>query len=331
MGGKTVSVIGAGAWGTALGFAAYRANNKVMLWNIDQESVDSINQTHKNPFLPGIDIPKDMSATADLAVAMQSDVLMMVVPAQVMAKVCQQMKEKKIPKNKVLILCSKGIEQGTLRLMSEIIHDVLPNNPVAVLSGPNFADEVARGEPAATTLACADEKLGMELLHVLGSPTFRTYYSDDIIGAQLGGSVKNVLAIACGISLGKGFGENTKVAIVTRGITELSRLCVAKGGKADTLLGLCGIGDMMLTCGTPKSRNMSLGKQLGEGKSLKEILAQGKTVEGVATAQSVSELAKKLGVDMPICEAVKHVLHDGAAIDMVIKGLMSRPLTAERV
>lgn len=326
-----VSIIGAGAWGTALGLAAHRAGNDVTLWSIDREAMDVINNTHQNPYLPDIAIPEDMKATSDLNQAIESDILLMVVTAQVMGKVCEQMKKAGLAADKRIVICCKGIEQGSLRLMSEVVADVLPENPIAVVSGPNFADEVARGDPSATTLACADEALGMELLEALGSPTFRTYYSDDIIGAQLGGAVKNVLAIACGISMGKGFGENTKVAIVTRGITELSRLCVAKGGKADTLLGLCGMGDMMLTCGTPKSRNMSLGKQLGEGKSLKDIMAQGKTVEGVATAQSVSDLAKKLKVDMPICEAVKQVLHDAAPIDAVIQGLMARPLTAERV
>lgn len=328
---KTISIIGAGAWGNALGFAAYRAGNKVTLWTIDAPAVESINSKHQNPFLPGIEIPSDMPATTDLAKALESEILFMVVPAQVMESVCKQMQEIGLPENKVLILCSKGIEQGSLRLMSEIIAEYFPKNPIAVVSGPNFADEVAKGNPSAATLACKDEKLGMELLEVLGSKTFRTYYSDDIIGAQIGGAVKNVLAIACGISEGLGFGENTKVALVTRGITETARLCVAKGGKRDTLLGLCGIGDMMLTCGSRKSRNMNLGYQLGQGTPLKEILAQGKTVEGYFSAESVAALAKKLNVDLPICAEVNRILHEGVSIEEAINDLLSRPLTVEKI
>lgn len=325
-----LSVIGAGAWGTALGLAARRAGNEVMLWSVDEEAMQEINTFHTTPYLPNIPIPKGLEATSDLSEAVAiADAFLMVVPAQVIGKVCEQMRELLVAKDKPLIICCKGIEQNTHRLMSEVITNHLLGSPIAVISGPNFADEIAKGFPAATTLACGDEALGMSLLESIGSSTFRTYYSPDIIGAQLGGAVKNVLAIACGIAVGKGFGENTKVAIVTRGINEISRLCEAKGGKIETLLGLSGMGDMMLTCGTPKSRNMSFGKQLGEGKSIDSILAQEKTVEGYATALSVFELGQKLGVEMPICEAVKTILYDRKPVDDVIEGLLSRPLTAE--
>ncbi len=328
---KKVSIIGAGAWGNALGFAAHRAENKVTLWTIDEKAVESINREHRNPFLPDIAIPHDMPATTDLKQALDADVLLLVVPAQVLVSVLEQMKHIGLSKEIPLVLCSKGIEQGTERLMSEIAQVYFPNNPIAIVSGPNFADEVAKGNPSAATLACHDTMIGMELVETLGSTTFRTYYADDVIGAQIGGAVKNVLAIACGISEGLGYGENTRVALVTRGITETARLCMAKGGHRDTLLGLCGIGDMMLTCGSRKSRNMNLGYQLGQGTSLKDILAQGKTVEGYYSAQSVAALAKTLKVDMPICYAVDQILHHGVSIEVAIKELLKRPLTVERV
>lgn len=328
---KKVSIIGAGAWGNALGFAAYRAGNKVTLWTIDEKAVSSMNQAHENPFLPGIDIPADMPATTDLKQALDADILLLVVPAQVLGSVLEQMQTIGLPETVPLIVCSKGVEQGSGRLMSEIVEQSFPKNPLAVISGPNFADEVAKGNPSAATLACHDTMVGMDLVKALGSQTFRTYYADDVIGAQIGGAVKNVLAIACGISEGMGYGENTRVALVTRGITETARLCVAKGGHRDTLMGLCGIGDMMLTCGSRKSRNMNLGYQLGQGTLLKEILAQGKTVEGYYSAESVAMLAEQLHVDMPICNAVNQILHHDVAIDDAIKQLLERPLTVEKV
>jgi glycerol-3-phosphate dehydrogenase (NAD(P)+) len=328
---KKVSVIGAGAWGTALGFAAYRAGNEVALWTVDKSAVSAMNNTHENPFLPEIQLPEDMVATDDLARACDADVLMMVVPAQVLSSVCNQMKDVGLTPGIPLVLCNKGIEQGSLKLMGEIIAETFSDNPIAVVSGPNFADEVARGEPAATTLACADEAIGKMLMETLGSQLFRTYYSPDIIGAQIGGAIKNVIAIACGISQGKGFGENSKVAIVSRGLIEMARLCKAKGGQSETLFGLCGIGDMMLTCGSTKSRNMSFGYQLGEGVSLDDLLAQGKTVEGVPSAKSVHMLAKKLGVSMPICEAIYQIVHEKADIDNTIRLLLQRPLTDELI
>lgn len=324
-----INVIGAGAWGTALGTAAHRAGNDVALWTIDKASVDAINTRNENPFLPNIPLSPELTATINLDDAIKADALMMVVPAQVLSSVCNNMKEIGIAEDLPLILCNKGIEQGSLKLMSEIVAETFPKNPIAVISGPNFADEVAKGEPAATTLACNDKVVGEKLMQMLGSKLFRTYYSNDIIGAQIGGAIKNVIAIACGISQGKGFGENTKVALVSRGIIEMTRLCKAKGGKTKTLLGLCGIGDMMLTCGTTKSRNMSFGFQLGEGSNLKEVLSQGKTVEGVPSAKSVYMLAKELNVDMPICEAVYKIIHENSDIDETIDWLLSRPLAKE--
>lgn len=324
-----VNVIGAGAWGTALGSAALRAGNNVTLWSTNTTTVNAINSKHINPCLSDIPLSQEITATSNLKEALAADALLLVVPAQVLSSVCGQMQQVGLAQKIPLILCNKGIEQGSLKLMSEVAHDYFPENPIAVLSGPNFADEVARGEPAATTLACGDKDIGTQLVELIGSRLFRPYYSQDIIGAQIGGSVKNVIAIACGIASGKGYGENTKVALVSRGIIEMTRLCIAKGGKPNTLLGLCGIGDMMLTCGTTKSRNMSFGYQLGEGAALDQLLSEGKTVEGVPTAKSVYMLAKKLRVEMPICEAVYRIIHENAAIDTTIEQLLSRPLTEE--
>lgn len=215
-------------------------------------------------------------------------------------------------------------------LMSEVVASVMPSNPIAVLSGPNFADEVARGLPAATTLACEDEAKVNELSFLCQSTIFRPYVTTDIIGAQVGGAVKNVLAIAAGITQGKHFGENAKAALITRGLAEIMRLCVAKGGRQETLMGLSGVGDIMLTCGSIKSRNMSLGFSLGQGTTLEDILSERKgVVEGVATAASVVELADSLGVDMPICQTVNDILYKHKDVDAAIRDLLHRPISKE--
>ena len=217
--------------------------------------------------------------------------------------------------------------------MSEVVGTILPNNPIAVLSGPNFADEAARGLPTATTIACADASLGERLLYAIGGKLFRPYYSDDIIGTQVGGAVKNVIAIACGIAVGHGLGENARAAIITRGMAEMTRLCIAKGGKPETLSGLSGIGDLLLTCSSEKSRNMSLGIAIGKLGRVAEDIPTGRrgVTEGVATAESVTELAQKLGISMPICAAVQHILYDKAPIREAISELLERPFTVENL
>lgn len=234
-----------------------------------------------------------------------------------------------IKKDTPIVICAKGVEQGTLSLMSDIVLEYFPNNPVAVLSGPNFADEIAKGLPACATLACSDKGAADKLIASLGSRLFRIYYSNDMIGAQIGGSIKNVIAIACGISIGMGLGQNASAALVTRGMAEIGRLCKRMGGRQETLLGLSGLGDIVLTCGSEKSRNMSLGIEIGKGGNVDEILAVHKTVEGVETSKSVSILAKKLGLEMPITNAIKAILHDHASVEETVKKLLERPFTAE--
>lgn len=324
---KKTGIIGAGSWGTALAVTSFTAGCEVLVWSRGAEAADSINNSNENSkYLPGIKLPKDIRATTKMADMAACDALLLVVPAQNLHDICNEMKSAAIGKNIPLVICCKGIEQGSLRLMSEVVADILPN-PIAILSGPNFAAEIAMGLPACATIACEDEKLGMQLTEMLGSPFFRTYFSPDIIGAQVGGAVKNVLAIACGIAIGKGLGENARAALVTRGMTEIIRLCLAKGGKMETLMGLSGIGDIMLTCGSRASRNMSLGLALGQGGTMAS--SKGKVTEGVATAQSVTELAAKLGVEMPIAKAVNDILYNGANIDSTVKNLLQRPLRVE--
>ncbi len=231
-----------------------------------------------------------------------------------------------------LIIATKGIERGSLALMSEVAAAILPRNPIAVLSGPNFAGEAARGLPTATTVACNDEELASQIVYGIGGKYFRPYHTDDIIGTQIGGAVKNVIAIACGIALGRGFGENARAAIITRGIVEMTRLCLFKGGRQETLMGLSGIGDLMLTCSSPTSRNMALGMELGRQEhSVKTILEsrQQRLAEGVSTADSVTELSRKIGISMPICTAIRDILYEEKNINDAIQILMERPFVTE--
>ncbi len=233
--------------------------------------------------------------------------------------------------NVPLVIASKGIERGSLMLMSEVVQSILPKNPIGIISGPNFADEAAKGLPTAATIASTHKPLLELLSYVIGGKLFRTYLSDDIIGTQVGGAVKNIIAIACGIAMGRGMGENARAAIITRGFAEIARLAVAKGGKHETLMGLCGMGDLILTAGSTKSRNTSFGIAIGQGKSKAEVLAsrgRGAT-EGVIAAESVVKLAKKLNISMPICEAVYYILYENAPIDQVINGLLERPFVNE--
>jgi glycerol-3-phosphate dehydrogenase (NAD(P)+) len=325
-----IGIIGAGAWGTALSVAAVKAGNEVFLWSRNIEVVNLINKFHENKiYLNGIKLTSSINATTHLEQILKCDVILIVVPAQQLRNIIMQIKEFNLPKNIPVILCCKGIEQESLKLTSEIANEYIAN-PVAILSGPNFADEVALGLPTGTSIACEDQDLGMKLVQILGSTVFRPYYIKDIIGAQIGGAVKNVLAIACGICEGKKLGQNAKATLVTRGIAEIGKLSIALGGDKQTLMFLCGIGDILLTCGSIKSRNMSLGFALGKGEKLEEILQQRNYVtEGVTTAKSVFDLAKKLQLDLPICQQVYNILYSNVTVEETIKNLLQRPLTAE--
>ncbi len=328
---RTVAVMGAGAWGTALALLLARANADVTLYSRNVESVAMLYTKRENSrCLPGVMLPDTLHVTASLAEVGGKDALVLVVPSQCLRDSLVQLQTMRLPPAVPLLLCSKGIETQTLKLMSEVAADILPENPVAVLSGPNFADEVAQGLPAATTIACDDKEIGNQWLQLFGHSAFRPYYSPDIMGAQIGGAVKNVLAIGCGILTGRGLGENARAALLTRGLAEMVRLGLAKGACAETLMGLSGIGDLILTCSSVKSRNMSLGMRLAQGEPLEQILALRQNVtEGVASAASVTALAAQLGVEMPICEAVYSIMYDHIPVDTAIQNLLQRPLTSE--
>ena len=327
---QRVGVVGAGAWGTALAQVCARAGLSPLLWAREPEVAEAVGRDHANPlFLPGVALEPAIAATSDLNALAGQDLLLAVVPAQHLRATFAALSPA-IADGLPVVLCAKGVEQGSLKLMAEVLADVAPQARPAVLSGPSFAGEVARGLPTAVTLACADAELGRRLAEALATPTFRPYWTADLVGAEAGGAVKNVLAIACGIVEGRGLGRSAHAALVTRGFAELTRLAVALGAEARTVAGLCGLGDLVLTCSSAQSRNMSVGLALGRGESLNQALAGKLSVaEGVASAPAVRAVAKKLGVETPICEAVAAVLSGEVAVDGAIEGLLARPLRAE--
>jgi glycerol-3-phosphate dehydrogenase (NAD(P)+) len=326
---QKIGIIGAGAWGTALAATLARAGRDVILWAREAEVVAAIGSGRENKlFLPGIQLPDTVVATGDMAAACRADAVLLVTPSQALRAVLKQAAP--LWQAAPAVICAKGIEEKSHALMSEIAAEALPGIPLAILSGPTFAAEVARGLPTAITLACADQELGHRLVEAIGTTTFRPYLSDDLVGAQIGGSVKNVLAIGCGIVEGRGLGDNARAALLTRGLAEIMRLAAARGGKPETLMGLAGLGDLMLTATSTQSRNFSLGFAIGEGRKLDEVLSGRISVaEGVYTARSVLELARDSGIEMPLCEAINALLHEGADLDCTIQGLLSRPFKSE--
>ena len=330
---ERMSVIGGGAWGTALACILARPSREVRLWAREPEVVATINQDHENKlFLPGTKIESSISASGDLArVLARTEAVLMATPAQHLRRIAEEMRPV-LPAGTPVVICAKGIEIESCALMSEAAAAAMPGARIAVLSGPTFAHEVAADLPTAITMACADPDTGRALIEAIGTPRFRPYLTDDVIGAQVGGAVKNVLAIACGIIAGRAFGDNARAALMTRGLVEMVRLGIAKGGRAETLMGLSGLGDLTLTCMSMQSRNMSLGFELGQGRSLDDIQGQRLTVaEGVPSAAAVAALARQLDVDMPIVKAVDSVLHRGGAIDDAIRDLLARPFRDERL
>jgi glycerol-3-phosphate dehydrogenase (NAD(P)+) len=327
---ESVGIIGGGAWGTALAQALQVAGHEVMLWAREPEVVADINAGHANSaFLPGIALDPRLKATTSLADAAARDTVLMVAPAQHVRTVAAALAPHLAP-GKPVLLCSKGLEQATGKLLGEVLAETIPHAVHAVLSGPSFAADVARGLPAALTLAIEDEVLGEALATALGSRTLRIYWSSDTTGVQLGGAVKNVLAIAAGIVDGRGLGASAHAALVTRGFAELRRLGEALGARPETLMGLSGLGDLLLTCGSAQSRNMSLGRALGEGQTLEAVLGSRRSVaEGVYTAAAVARLAADKGIDMPICRAVHAVVSGQSTVDEAIETLLSRPQRAE--
>jgi len=322
----TIGVIGGGAWGTALAQVAAETE-EVLLWARESDVVDGINRARENiVFLPGVPLSPAIRATASLADLAGCSILLVVPPAQYLRALLGELPQTDRP----LILCSKGLEAGTRKLMSEVAAEAHPDAPIAVLSGPTFAHEVAARLPAAVTLACRDEARGRLLAEAIARPFFRPYLSTDVIGAEIGGAVKNVLAIACGIVEGRGLGQNARAALISRGFAEMTRFGLAKGARAETLAGLSGLGDLVLTCSSVSSRNFSLGVGIGQGRAAADLLADRKSVaEGAFTAPVLQQAAREVGVDMPVVDAVCALLGGEAAVDDVIGGLLSRPIRAE--
>ena len=325
-----VGVIGAGAWGTALALTVARAEQTVTLWAREPEVVEAITRSGENtPFLPGVPVTH-VRPTLDLADVAGCDLILAVPPAQHMRATLQAFAPHARP-GVAVVLCAKGIERGSFALMTRVLAETLPQAKAAVLSGPSFAAEVARGLPAAVTLACEDPELAGRIARAIATPAFRPYVATDLIGAEAGGALKNVLAIGCGIVEGRKLGRSAHAAVITRGFAEMVRYAVALGAKAQTMTGLCGLGDLVLTCSSPQSRNMSVGLALGQGLTLEQALANKRSVaEGVESAPAVRALAARLGVEIPICEAVAQILAGETDVDGAIEGLLNRPLRSEQ-
>ena len=325
---SSVGVLGAGAWGTALAQMLASDGRAVKIWAREEELVDEINSAHTNSiFLPSASLSERITATSDLAEMAALDALLVVTPAQHMGSVLAAMPSHPAD----LVLCSKGIEAGSGRLMNHVAKETAPDSAIAVLSGPTFAHEVAAGLPTAVTLACGGGAEQWDRLSsLIARPAFRPYYSDDVVGAEIGGAVKNVLAIACGVVDGLGLGQNARAALIARGYAEMLRFGEALGARAETLAGLCGLGDLVLTCSSTSSRNFSLGKALGEGESADTLMSDRRTVaEGAHTAPVLVELAARQGVAMPIVTAVYDLLK-GDEPKSVVEGILARPLKAEQ-
>ncbi|MHB8287582.1 MAG: NAD(P)H-dependent glycerol-3-phosphate dehydrogenase [Caulobacteraceae bacterium] len=327
---RTVGVIGSGAWGTALAQVCARAGLSVTLQAHEPKVAEAMARSRENAvYLPGVQLEPAVRPTAYMADLVEADLILAVAPAQYVRAALTAFAPFARP-GLPIVLCAKGIEQGSLKLMTQVLAETAPHARPAVLSGPGFAGEIARGLPCAITLACPDAELGEAIAKAIATPMFRPYLAVDLIGAEVGGAVKNVLAIACGVVEGRGLGRSAHAGLVTRGFAEMTRIAVALGADADTLSGLCGLGDLVLTCSSLQSRNMSVGIALGRGETLAQALAGKVSVaEGVATAPTIRALAAQLGVETPICEAVAAIVAGEIGVEAAIEGLLSRPLKFE--
>jgi len=321
---QSVAVIGAGAWGTALATAAARAGRKVTLCARNAEHAARIASSRENPRLPGVQLSPDIVVTSELALAARAEILLIATPAQHLRGAVNALAPHLTSPTPV-IACAKGIEHGTHKFMTDVIAEAAPDSLAAILSGPSFADDVARGLPTAVTLAAKDEQLASSLVQALGSPTFRPYHSTDVRGVEIGGAAKNVLAIAVGIAVGRKLGASAQAALTTRGFAELARFGRALGARSETLTGLSGLGDLILSCSSPQSRNFALGLALGRD----EKPPAGKLAEGEFTAPVLIELASSQNIEMPVSEAVAAILAGRSTIDAAISGLLTRPFKAE--
>ncbi|HEY3600513.1 MAG TPA: NAD(P)H-dependent glycerol-3-phosphate dehydrogenase [Chthoniobacterales bacterium] len=329
---KRTAILGTGGWGTALAGLWAASDAEITLWGHTPTRVEQIARTRENPdYLPGTALPPNVRLTSSLSDCISADLIVFVTPSVALREVAARLREEGSNRSAVLMSCTKGIEHGTGMRMSEILHEHFPGNPVAVLSGPNLAVEVARGLPSATVLGCRDHAVAEELQSMLGSPRFRVYTSDEVVGIELGGALKNIFAIPSGVSDGFGFGDNSKAALVTRSLAELVRLGVAMGGDARTFQGLSGVGDLIATCFSRHSRNRRLGEQLGQGKTLADITRGMKTVaEGIPTSRSAFECARRVGFETPIIDQVYAVIHEGKSPLQAMQELLGRDQKSER-
>ena len=320
---ERLAVIGGGAWGTALAQVAATGGRETLLWALEDDVVAAVNEIHENPvYLKGCRLDPAIRATSNFTDLADADAWLVVTPAQHMRAVLGRSPCPKMP----LILCSKGIEERSGKLLHEVAHEMCPTSPIAVLSGPTFAHEVAAGLPTAVTLACEDRELGEALRDRITLTSFRTYYTEDVAGAEVGGAVKNVLAIACGVAEGRGLGQNARAALIARGFAEMVRFGLAMGGRRETMEGLSGLGDLVLTCSSTSSRNFSLGKAMGEGKKVADLMKDRRTVaEGAHTAPVLHRIALERDIDMPLVGAVNQLLSGEIAIDELLETLLSRP------
>lgn len=327
---QSIGVIGGGSWGTALALVAARAGRDVTLYARDEKAVAAINEQHENPrHLPGIPLHHGVHASTDLTDALKADAVLLVTPAQTTRAVAETMRPLLAPGTPV-VLCAKGIERDSGLLLNDVLAETLPQATATVLSGPSFAADVARGLPTAVTIAASDADLADELALALANESFRPYASTDVTGALIGGALKNVLAIACGVVVGRALGASAQAALIARGFAELSRLGAAMGARSETLAGLSGLGDLVLTCSSPQSRNMAFGIEIGRGTQISELTAPGKKlVEGVFTAPVAVALGHRHNVELPICQTVVDILAGRMSVDVALHALMTRPLKRE--
>jgi glycerol-3-phosphate dehydrogenase (NAD(P)+) len=326
-----IGVVGGGAWGTALAQVYAQAGHDVLLWAREHEVIEAVNGAHENKiFLPGVTLDKKIKATADLSHMGEKQAILLVTPAQ-HVRHAMGVIGRWLPAGRPVVICAKGIELQSGKMLSDAALEEAPQAEIAVLTGPTFASEIVRGLPSAVTLAAGTMEAAEKICALLTSRNLRPYASDDLTGAQIGGAVKNVIAIACGIVAGKGLGESGRAALLTRGLAEIARLSEKLGARRETLMGMCGVGDLMLTCSSMQSRNYSLGFMLGQGRTLEQILGERKSVtEGVSTAQALMVMAKQHGIDMPVARAVCDIVTGESSIDAAISALLDRPLRTEK-
>lgn len=319
-----IGVVGAGAWGTALAIVAARAGHAVQLWGRDQGQIEAIAGTRTNArYLPGVRLPDAVAPITNMTALADAELMLLVVPAQQLRVVCGSLPVTGAP----LIICAKGLEKNTGLRLSQIVAAERPRAAMAVLSGPSFALEVAQGLPTAVTIAASTSSQALTYAEWLAGPAFRPYPSDDVLGVELAGALKNVVAIAAGVTMGKKLGENACASLITRGLAEMTRLALALGARRETLMGLAGLGDLLLTATSRTSRNTSFGYALAQGRSAAELLGTGqKLSEGAFTAEAACHLGRRAGVDLPVAEAVRAVIAGETTVDAAIETLLARPL-----